>query len=226
MLLERLSEPDAAYDTVRHAGNMAFEAQVPLALLLAQRLIGAKTFPLRPACRPRASEHFPLRRREVAKMLLAGRGDLLVVAGLGSPNWDATAAGDHPLTFPLWGAMGSAAMIGLGLALAQPSAPRPGADRRRRAADGARRARDDRRPAPGEPCRGGARQRALRRDRHAGDPHGARRRPRRHRAAAGFRVAGTIRAAGRARARPPGHRAASRARSSTRSRCAPSPCPS
>ena len=53
-------------------------------------------------------------------MLLAGRGDLLVVAGLGSPNWDATAAGDHPLTFPLWGAMGSAAMIGLGLALAQP----------------------------------------------------------------------------------------------------------
>jgi len=69
---------------------------------------------------PSSSEHFPLRRREVVKLLLAGRGDLLVVAGLGSPNWDATAAGDHPLTFPLWGAMGSAAMIGLGLALAQP----------------------------------------------------------------------------------------------------------
>ena len=67
-----------------------------------------------------SSEHFPLRRREVVKLLLAERGDLLVVAGLGSPNWDATAAGDHPLTFPLWGAMGSAAMIGLGLALAQP----------------------------------------------------------------------------------------------------------
>jgi thiamine pyrophosphate-dependent acetolactate synthase large subunit-like protein len=67
------------------------------------------------------SESFPLRRREVVRLLLAGRGELLVVAGLGSPNWDATAAGDHPLTFPLWGAMGSAAMIGLGLALAQPT---------------------------------------------------------------------------------------------------------
>jgi thiamine pyrophosphate-dependent acetolactate synthase large subunit-like protein len=67
-----------------------------------------------------SSERFPLRRREVVQTLLAERGDLLVVAGLGSPNWDATAAGDHPLTFPLWGAMGSAAMIGLGLALAQP----------------------------------------------------------------------------------------------------------
>jgi thiamine pyrophosphate-dependent acetolactate synthase large subunit-like protein len=67
-----------------------------------------------------SSEHFALRRREVVRLLLAERGDLLVIAGLGSPNWDATAAGDHPLTFPLWGAMGSAAMIGLGLALARP----------------------------------------------------------------------------------------------------------
>src|ERR671919_1035855 len=66
------------------------------------------------------SEHFPLRRREVAKALLAERGDMLVVAGLGSTAWDCTAAGDHPLTFPLWGAMGSAVMMGLGLALAQP----------------------------------------------------------------------------------------------------------
>ena len=61
-----------------------------------------------------------LQRREVAKVLLAERGDLLVVAGLGAPAWDATAAGDHPLTFPLWGGMGGAVMIGLGLALAQP----------------------------------------------------------------------------------------------------------
>ena len=51
--------------------------------------------------------------------LLVG-GALLVVGGLGAPSWDLTAAGDHPLTFPLWGAMGGAAMIGLGLALAQP----------------------------------------------------------------------------------------------------------
>lgn len=61
-----------------------------------------------------------LDRRAVVRLLLAGRGDLLVVTGLGAPSWDATAAGDSPLTFPLWGAMGSAAMVGLGLALAQP----------------------------------------------------------------------------------------------------------
>ena len=61
-----------------------------------------------------------LRRRDVVRRLLAERGDLLVVAGLGSTAWDCTAAGDHPLTFPLWGAMGLAAMTGLGLALAQP----------------------------------------------------------------------------------------------------------
>jgi thiamine pyrophosphate-dependent acetolactate synthase large subunit-like protein len=62
-----------------------------------------------------------LRRREVVAALLAQRGDLLVVAGLGSTAWDCTAAGDHPLTFPLWGGMGLAAVMGLGLALAQPA---------------------------------------------------------------------------------------------------------
>ena len=61
-----------------------------------------------------------LDRRKVVRALLDRRGDLLVVAGLGSSAWDCTAAGDHPLTFPLWGAMGSASMMGLGLALAQP----------------------------------------------------------------------------------------------------------
>jgi thiamine pyrophosphate-dependent acetolactate synthase large subunit-like protein len=63
----------------------------------------------------------PLDRRNVVAQLLAGRDDrLLVVTGLGSTSWDATAAGDHDATFPLWGAMGGAAMVGLGLALAQP----------------------------------------------------------------------------------------------------------
>jgi len=61
-----------------------------------------------------------LHRREVVKKLLEKRGDLLVIAGLGSTSWDITAAGDHPLSFPTWGAMGQAAMMGLGLALAQP----------------------------------------------------------------------------------------------------------
>jgi len=61
-----------------------------------------------------------LHRREVVSFLLHERKDLLVVAGLGSTAWDITAAGDMPLNFPLWGAMGNAAMFGLGLALAQP----------------------------------------------------------------------------------------------------------
>jgi thiamine pyrophosphate-dependent acetolactate synthase large subunit-like protein len=62
-----------------------------------------------------------LHRRDVVKALLDARGDGLVVAGLGSTAWDCTAVGDSPLTFPMWGAMGTAAMIGLGLALAQPA---------------------------------------------------------------------------------------------------------
>ncbi len=61
-----------------------------------------------------------LHRRDAVKTLLKDRKGLLVVAGLGSTAWDITAAGDSPLSFPLWGAMGQAAMIGLGLALAQP----------------------------------------------------------------------------------------------------------
>jgi len=61
-----------------------------------------------------------LHRRAVVKKLLEKRGDLLVVAGLGSTSWDITAAGDADLNFPTWGAMGQAAMLGLGLALAQP----------------------------------------------------------------------------------------------------------
>jgi thiamine pyrophosphate-dependent acetolactate synthase large subunit-like protein len=62
-----------------------------------------------------------LHRRQVVEILLKERKDLLLVAGLGSTAWDITAAGDSPLSFPLWGAMGNAAMIGLGLALAQPA---------------------------------------------------------------------------------------------------------
>jgi thiamine pyrophosphate-dependent acetolactate synthase large subunit-like protein len=61
-----------------------------------------------------------LDRRKAAAEILAQRGDALIVAGLGAPCWDTAAAGDHPLNFYTWGGMGSAAMIGLGLALAQP----------------------------------------------------------------------------------------------------------
>jgi len=62
-----------------------------------------------------------LDRREFVHKLLIDRENLLVVSGLGSPTYDVAACGDHPLNFYLWGAMGSAAMIGLGLALAQPA---------------------------------------------------------------------------------------------------------
>lgn len=62
-------------------------------------------------------------RRTAVRALLAERGELLVVAGLGSPAYDVFAAGDHDANFYLWGAMGGAALIGLGLALAQPQRP-------------------------------------------------------------------------------------------------------
>ncbi len=45
---------------------------------------------------------------------------MLVIAGLGAPAWDITAVGDCAENLPLWGGMGGAAMVGLGLALAQP----------------------------------------------------------------------------------------------------------
>lgn len=67
------------------------------------------------------SDCYPLERRDVVRALLEDRGDLLVVTGLGAPSWDAAAAGDADTTFALWGAMGGAAMVGLGLALAQPN---------------------------------------------------------------------------------------------------------
>ena len=61
-----------------------------------------------------------LDRRELCRAVLAGRGDMLVIAGLGAPAWDITAVGDCAENLPLWGGMGGAAMVGLGLALAQP----------------------------------------------------------------------------------------------------------
>lgn len=59
------------------------------------------------------------RRRAVAR-LLRDRGDALAVASLGNPTYDLAAAGDVAANFYLWGAMGGAVMVGLGLALARP----------------------------------------------------------------------------------------------------------
>lgn len=60
------------------------------------------------------------RRQTVAALLAARPEHLLVVAGLGSSTYDLAAAGDDPRNFYLWGAMGGALSIGLGVALAQP----------------------------------------------------------------------------------------------------------
>jgi sulfopyruvate decarboxylase alpha subunit len=44
VIVQRLDAPGSAADTVRAAGAMAFEGQVPVAVLIGQRLIGAKSF--------------------------------------------------------------------------------------------------------------------------------------------------------------------------------------
>lgn len=64
-----------------------------------------------------------LNRREVVSTLLQGRKDLLVVTGLGSASYDVMAAGDHDNNYYLWAAMGSAAMVGLGIASTQTDKP-------------------------------------------------------------------------------------------------------
>src|ERR1700723_2275701 len=64
-----------------------------------------------------------LERRSVVSALLHGRKDAIVVGGLGASTYDIAAAGDHDRNFYLWGAMGGAVMIGLGVALAQPKLP-------------------------------------------------------------------------------------------------------
>jgi thiamine pyrophosphate-dependent acetolactate synthase large subunit-like protein len=61
-----------------------------------------------------------LDRRIAIRTLLEKRGDLLLVTGLGSTTWDAASIGDDHRNFYLWGAMGAAAMVGLGLAIARP----------------------------------------------------------------------------------------------------------
>jgi len=64
-----------------------------------------------------------LDRRAAIRMLLAERGDLLVVTGLGSTTYDAASVTDDERNFYLWGAMGGAAMVGLGLSIARPDRP-------------------------------------------------------------------------------------------------------
>lgn len=62
-------------------------------------------------------------RREFVARLIAAVPDALVVTGLGSASYDVFAAGDRDKNYYLWGAMGGATSLGLGLALAQPDKP-------------------------------------------------------------------------------------------------------
>ena len=63
---------------------------------------------------------FKLNRRLVISELLKERKNSLIVNGLGGTCWDVASLGDNDLNFYVWGGMGNACMIGLGLALSQP----------------------------------------------------------------------------------------------------------
>ena len=63
-----------------------------------------------------------LKRRDAIATLMANRPkNMFVVPGLGSTTYDMASLGEKDSDFYLWGAMGGAAMIGLGLALAKPN---------------------------------------------------------------------------------------------------------
>ena len=64
-----------------------------------------------------------LERRNVVKKIVDHRGNAKIITGLGSPTYDVFDAGDNDSNFYLWGAMGGAAMVGLGLAMANPNLP-------------------------------------------------------------------------------------------------------
>ena len=64
---------------------------------------------------------FRLNRRYVISELLKQRENTLVVNGLGGTCWDLASLGDNDFNFYVWGGMGNACMIGLGLALSQPN---------------------------------------------------------------------------------------------------------
>lgn len=61
-----------------------------------------------------------MRSLEAVQVLRQRLGDALVVSSLGTPSYLVHAAGDRPLNFYMWAAMGMASSTGLGLAMAQP----------------------------------------------------------------------------------------------------------
>ena len=122
-----------------------------------------------------------LDRRTVVSSLLAERKDAIVVGGLGASTYDIAAAGDHDRNFYLWGAMGGAVMIGLGIALAQPTLPVVVITGDGEMLMGMGSLATVGLQKPSNLTHRRARQRGLWRDRRAGEPHRRDGRPRRRR---------------------------------------------
>jgi thiamine pyrophosphate-dependent acetolactate synthase large subunit-like protein len=59
-------------------------------------------------------------RIEATRTIVAHAGDAAIVASLGHPTYDLFASGDRPRNFYMWGSMGLASSVGVGLALARP----------------------------------------------------------------------------------------------------------
>ncbi|BDW10343.1 aldehyde dehydrogenase [Polynucleobacter sp. SHI8] len=70
-----------------------------------------------------SSSYGEIDRRVFVKKLIDACPEALIVTGLGSPSYDVFAAGDRDRNFYLWGAMGGASAMALGLAIAQPQKP-------------------------------------------------------------------------------------------------------
>jgi phosphonopyruvate decarboxylase len=69
------------------------------------------------------SSHNAIERSGFVKQLIAGCGNTAIVCGLGTPQSNTAAAEDRLLNFYLIGAMGSAAAVGLGIAMCEPQRP-------------------------------------------------------------------------------------------------------
>ena len=94
--------------TVDAALYSAFSSDQGIAVLLSQNLVKKKGVVM-------------LKRREVIAKLNDLREGARIISGLGSPTYDLHSTGDNSHNFYLWGAMGGAAMVGLGVAMAQPT---------------------------------------------------------------------------------------------------------
>ena len=112
----RAETPDDLIETVEAAAALAYGAEQQIAVL-----IGAAPYRQKEVVTPCSLRLFAPFNAAGRRRAPADRGDPLVVTGLGSPSYDVHAVGDRDDNFYLWGAMGGAALVGLGLAQAQPA---------------------------------------------------------------------------------------------------------